>query len=261
MARLRLQTRAVTSRLSDAVEAYVKGLISSLIPVQLAEAAASTTFQFSNQCSNSVWVGTLSGSGKPQLAETGFELSRGSSSSLDAPAAWSGRFWGRTFCSTDCSGRFSCLTGDCNTGRVTCDGSGGAPPATLIEITLGGTNDFYDVSLVDGYNLEVAIAPVGGSGDCRKAGCQSDLNGKCPSELAVKGPDGSVVACKSACEAFGSPIYCCTGQYGSPTTCGPTGYSRLFKRACPMAYSYAYDDQTSTFTCNGPTAYTITFCP
>ncbi|KAL0358816.1 UNVERIFIED_CONTAM: Pathogenesis-related thaumatin-like protein 3.5 [Sesamum angustifolium] len=34
----------------------------------------------------------------------------------------------------------------------------------------------------------------------------------------------------------------------------------MFKRACPRAYSYAYDDGTSTFTCKA-SEYAIMFCP
>ncbi|RDX81955.1 Pathogenesis-related protein 5, partial [Mucuna pruriens] len=34
----------------------------------------------------------------------------------------------------------------------------------------------------------------------------------------------------------------------------------IFKNTCPSAYSYAYDDKTSTFTC-ASTNYTITSCP
>ncbi|KAK1283199.1 Thaumatin-like protein 1 [Acorus calamus] len=55
----------------------------------------------------------------------------------------------------------------------------------------------------------------------------------------------------SACVAFGDPKYCCTGAYGGPGTCKPTNYSRVFKNACPLAYSYAYDDSSSIFTCAG----------
>ncbi|MGI4329182.1 thaumatin family protein, partial [Klebsiella pneumoniae] len=47
---------------------------------------------------------------------------------------------------------------------------------------------------------------------------------------------------------------------GTPDTCKPSSYSELFKSACPHAYSYAYDDKTSTFTCAGAD-YHITFCP
>ncbi|RRT68285.1 hypothetical protein B296_00018524 [Ensete ventricosum] len=125
--------------------------------------------------------------------------------------------------------------------------------------------DFYDVSLVDGYNLPVLVVPQGGSGGgCSSTGCPADLNGVCPSDLKVvlSASDGGSesVACKSACEAFGSPQYCCSGDYGSPNTCKPSSYSQFFKNACPRAYSYAYDDATSTFTC-ASADYLITFCP
>lgn len=71
---------------------------------------------------------------------------------------------------------------------------------------------------------------------------------------------GVVVACKSACEAFGLDQYCCSGNFANPTTCRPSFYSTIFKRACPRAYSYAFDDGTSTFTCKAY-EYAIVFCP
>ncbi|KAL9330431.1 hypothetical protein ACSQ67_000041 [Phaseolus vulgaris] len=106
------------------------------------------------------------------------------------------------------------------------------------------------------------VVPQGGSGEkCTATGCVGDLNDACPSELKVMSADGREgVACKSACEAFNSPQYCCSGAYGSPDTCKPSSYSEIFKNACPRAYSYAYDDKTSTFTC-ASADYTITFCP
>ncbi|CAH2078100.1 unnamed protein product [Thlaspi arvense] len=79
---------------------------------------------------------------------------------------------------------------------------------------------------------------------------------KCPTELRF----GSGSACKSACEAFGSPEYCCSGAYASPAECKPSMYSEIFKTACPRSYSYAFDDATSTFTCTSAD-YTITLCP
>lgn len=135
---------------------------------------------------------------------------------------------------------------------------------TLVEFTIGsGSNskDFYDVSLVDGYNVGMGVKATGGTGDCQYAGCVTDLNKNCPPELRVTDSiSGSVVACKSACSAFNTPEYCCTGEHGNPQTCSPTDYSALFKNACPSAYSYAYDDASSTCTCSG-TDYVITFCP
>jgi hypothetical protein len=121
--------------------------------------------------------------------------------------------------------------------------------------------DFYDVSLVDGYNLAMSIMPVKGTGKCTYAGCVSDLNRMCPVGLQVRSRDGTqVVACKSACSAFNSPRYCCTGLFGNPQSCKPTAYSKIFKVACPKAYSYAYDDPTSIATCSKAN-YVVTFCP
>ncbi|CAD5174891.1 unnamed protein product [Musa acuminata subsp. malaccensis] len=225
------------------------------------------TFTLTNNCEYPVWPGMLSSAGTPALSTTGFQLQTGESRSLDAPTTWSGRFWGRTLCATDSSGRFSCATGDCGSGGVECSGGGAAPPATLAEFTLDGSGgmDFYDVSLVDGYNLPMLVVPQGGSGgSCSSTGCLVDLNGLCPSDLKVmlSTSDGGSesVACKSACEAFGSPQFCCSGDYGNPNTCKPSSYSQFFKNACPKAYSYAYDDATSTFTCASAN-YLITFCP
>lgn len=215
------------------------------------------TFTFVNRCDNTVWPGILANAGSPRLDSTGFELPKDTSRSFQAPTGWSGRFWARTGCSFDGSGSGSCLTGDCGSGQVECNGFGAAPPATLAEFTLGsGGQDFYDVSLVDGYNLPMIVEGSGGSGLCTPTGCVSDLNQQCPPELRVGDGD----ACKSACEAFGTPEYCCSGAYGSPATCKPSIYSEMFKAACPKSYSYAYDDATSTFTCTGAD-YTMTFCP
>ncbi|KAF8023564.1 hypothetical protein BT93_F0927 [Corymbia citriodora subsp. variegata] len=227
-------------------------LLSYVVSPQLVPGVYSTTFTFVNKCDYTVWPGILSNAGEQPLSSTGFALDSG------------GRFWGRTHCSQDSSGKFSCLTGDCGSGQLECSGSGAAPPATLAEFTLDGTGgmDFFDVSLVNGYNLPMLVAPQGGSGqNCTSTGCVVDMNGACPSELKVTSSDGSGgVACKSACEAFQQPQYCCSGAYNTPQTCKPSSYSELFKSACPKAYSYTYDDSTSTFTC-ADADYVITFCP
>ncbi len=164
-----------------------------------------------------------------------------------------------------------------NTGnKIACHGAGGVPPVTLAEFTFDGAGgqDFYDVSLVDGYNLPLKIVPIAGTFkktgngkyDCNAAGCNSDLNAHCPDELAIK-HNGATVACKSACAQFNTDEYCCRGAHDKPQTCKssqwPKNYPAIFKAACPDAYSYAYDDTSSTFTCLGnPTSgYEIIFCP
>ena len=224
-------------------------------------AARSATFTMTNNCGYTVWPGLLSGAGTAPLSTTGFALALGASATVDAT-----------------TGKFTCATGDCGSGSVQCNGGGAAPPATLAEFTLDGSGglDFFDVSLVDGYNIPMLIVPQGAgggggngsadNGKCMATGCLVDLNGACPADLRVMATStsgaGGAVACRSACEAFGTPQYCCSGAYGNPNTCRPSTYSQFFKTACPRAYSYAYDDATSTFTCAaGSTDYTVTFCP
>ncbi|CAL5341286.1 unnamed protein product [Camellia sinensis] len=229
----------------------------SLTLFSLSKGISGATFTFVNKCDYKVWPGILANTGSPSLDSTGFELPQDSSRTFQSPTGWSGRFWARTGCNFDGSNPISCSTGDCGSGQVECNGSGASPPATLAEFTLGsGGQDFYDVSLVDGYNIAMIVEASGGSGMCATTGCVTDLNLRCPAELRV----GEGEACKSACEAFGSPEYCCSGAYNSPALCKPSVYSELFKSACPRSYSYAYDDPTSTFTCMGAD-YTVTFCP
>ncbi|XP_072989430.1 pathogenesis-related thaumatin-like protein 3.5 [Typha latifolia] len=239
--------------------------------------AVTTVFTLRNNCAYTVWPGTLSGNGVALLGGGGFELPPNATSSFPAPPGWSGRFWARTNCHFASSGNGSgtCVTGDCG-GELRCT-LGGTPPVTLAEFTLASSaaeKDFYDVSLVDGYNIGIGItaaAPTAlrarkgeedsSTSTCGYAGCVGDVNDRCPAELRMAGSGGETVACRSACEAFGTAEYCCTGAHAGPNSCGPTRYSQLFKAVCPTAYSYAYDDPTSTFTCSAGARYLITFCP
>ncbi|KAJ6692858.1 PATHOGENESIS-RELATED THAUMATIN SUPERFAMILY PROTEIN [Salix purpurea] len=139
-------------------------LISTVVLLFLASykgGVLAATFTFVNKCEYTVWPGILPNAGSPSLDSTGFELPKDSSRSFIAPTGWSGRFWARTGCNFVESGVGSCSTGDCGSGQVECNGLGAAPPATLAEFTLGsGGQDFYDVSLVDGYNLPMVIEAV-----------------------------------------------------------------------------------------------------
>ncbi|XP_011012813.1 PREDICTED: thaumatin-like protein [Populus euphratica] len=209
-------------------------------------------FTIVNYCQETVWPAVTPGD---NFNGGGFELKSGQSIVFTAPVGWSGRIWGRTGCKFDKNGSGSCKTGPCGT-SLKCKASG-ETPASLAEFTLT-TLDFYDVSLVDGFNLPIAVTPVNGKGNCSVAGCDADLRDTCPSELAVKS-NGKVIACRSACDVFNTDEYCCRGVYGNPVVCQPTYYSKKFKEACPTAYSYAYDDPTSIFTCSG-TDYIVSFC-
>lgn len=208
-------------------------------------------FTIINDCQETIWPAVTPGD---NFNGGGFSLKSGQSIVFNAPVGWSGRIWGRTGCKFNQNGNGSCQTGDCGA-SLKCKASG-KPPASLAEFTLADV-DFYDVSLVDGFNLPVSVKAMG-RGNCSTAGCVSDLRPNCPSELAVKS-NGKIIACRSACDVFNTDEYCCRGVYGNPVVCQPTYYSKKFKDACPYAYSYAYDDPTSIFTCSG-SDYIVTFC-
>lgn len=237
---------------------YVFGVLFLLSSLSVANGAQLIIV---NNCNDSVWPGILGGAGQPTPKDGGFLLSSGEESVIDVPEKWSGRIWARQGCNFDLSGKGTCETGDC-ANQLHCRGMGGAPPATVVEMTLGTSVSplhFYDVSLVDGFNLPVSMAPVGGGIGCGVASCEVDLNICCPSALEER-IGGKVVGCKSACLAMQSAKYCCTGSYANPQTCKPTLFAHLFKAICPKAYSYAFDDSSSLNKCRA-SRYVITFCP
>ncbi|CAG9807634.1 unnamed protein product [Chironomus riparius] len=228
-------------------------------------------FRLRNNCPFTVWPGLLGNPGKETPLRGGFQLNKYESKTFHVGRGWGGRIWPRR----DCDGNGHCVSGDCGN-KIECNGAGGVPPASLAEFTLDGwgDQDYYDVSLVDGYNLPIKINLIpgtyrktnNGKYDCTPAGCYRDLNEICPNELAVK-QNGWTVACKSACAAFNTDEYCCRGAHNTPQTCKssnwPHNYPAIYKQACPEAYSYAYDDELSTFTCHGnpETGYEVVFCP
>ncbi|KAJ6769539.1 hypothetical protein OIU79_020397 [Salix purpurea] len=227
-------------------------LSSFLVAHLFISGVVSTTFTITNSCNYTVWPGVYS-LATPAFSTTGFSLEKNESRIIKAPASWTGRFWGRTYCTEDSSGNFSCITGDCGSGKLECSGSGGAPPATLARFMLGSL-DYYAVSVVYGFNLPLLVVPSGQK--CSSTGCIGDVNESCPTELEVTtGTEGKSVGCKSACAALGS--YCCHG----PDKCKPSLYSNFFKNLCPQSYSYSYDGDTNTTYSCPSTDYQITFCP
>ncbi|KAJ8872353.1 hypothetical protein PR048_025957 [Dryococelus australis] len=250
--------------------------------VALVAPAIGKTFVFQNQHGSTVWIGTLGNAGLEAPNDGGFALNSGDQVTVTTADDWAGRFWARTGCNFN-GNDGTCETGDCGN-VLACNGAGGVPPVSLAEFTLNGYGDvdYYDVSFVDGYNvglqvgclparasqgLASAIQPQTQSVDpnnqysCGVAGCLNDLNSNCPDDLRQTNDAGDTVACKSACLAFDTDQYCCRGDYGTSDTCQsstwPQNYPAYFKDNCPNAYSYAYDDTTSTYTCSD-TGYTIT---
>ncbi|KAL6131590.1 hypothetical protein ACLB2K_069964 [Fragaria x ananassa] len=225
----------------------------------------STSFEIVNNCNYTIWPGLRSTGSSLNLSTTGFTLRSGASFNLSVPKSWTGHVWGRTLCNESSTGNFSCFTADCGSGKIECDGNGGSLPATYAEFSLNVTGgmDYYDVSLVTGFNLPMVVEPQGaGSSNCSSPGCSVDLNGSCPRELRVarEGSQGTV-ACMTPCTAFNNSLFCCTGEYVLPEKCAGTVYTDFFRRECPQAHAYVYDPiQTSSYTCASAN-YNIVFCP
>lgn len=198
----------------------------------------------------------------------------------------------------------------------------GNPPATLAEFTYASTSNqaFYDISLVDGYNLPMGIKYLGsnstnpalqdvppnlsnaicigtssfltdpsgapdynfGTNDTYPIPLEQAMSDKnllkwCPWPLQLNPPqkpgdgvypypDDNIARpvfnpCYSACAKWNDAKYCCSGSFSTPKKCKPSYYSIQAKKVCPDAYSYAYDDQTSTFVLPQGGGFEVVFCP
>jgi hypothetical protein len=235
-------------------------------PAAVAAPAGSHLITIVNADDQTIWAATNPNAKHP-IPTTGWRLAPGQSVTFAVPAGWGGRVWGRTGCTFDAAGAGHCQSGDCG-GEFQCRGTG-ATPATLAELTLDSFDglDFYDVSLVDGSNLPMYINtthrvgsdPVSSNG-CYQGACTKAI--VCPSAMQVKA-GSQIVACETACSAFGGDAYCCTGAWAGRQNCDPAkwpvDYAKLvFKDAEPYAYSYAFDD-SATMACKGGCDYRITF--
>ena len=99
-----------------------------------------------NHCAVDAHVGQMkNGESQPNIQA----VAKGAEKIYEVPANWQGRFWARTDCEGDA----------CNAIASAAD------PASLAEITFKGYADidFYDVSFVDGFNLPIKMAPIGGN--------------------------------------------------------------------------------------------------
>ncbi|MCJ1409813.1 hypothetical protein MMC19_003896 [Ptychographa xylographoides] len=156
----------------------------------VSQRAESVPLTITNQCPEVIYPGIATQAGTPP-GTSGFALAVGKTRDLTVGADWQGRVWGRTNCSFNADGTgpsntggnngggSACGTGDCN-GVVNCVvtvfplASGlyfrhvlissvqGDTPVTLAEFTLASPSGqtFYDISLVDGYNLPIGIVAL-----------------------------------------------------------------------------------------------------
>jgi len=222
----------------------------------------------------------------------GFKLDPGQSKVVEAQKGWQLSFWVRTGC-TGTDDNLVCETGTCKSaydgkGKLACGGIGSDYPATKGEIKFnGGSCDFYDVSLNDGFNVPMTIKPVAnyqpgtcssGKYQCGTAGGSANLNTILPaglSDFAYKNSNGNTVGILSACKytvkkngAEDVTVCCPAAQGYTSDKCHPETWPQnlqdiknFFKTNLPDAYSWTYDDPTSTFQCaskdNAASAYAV----
>ncbi|KAK2426968.1 pathogenesis-related thaumatin protein 3.5 [Trifolium repens] len=149
--------------------------------------SSSTTMTIANRCSIKVYPGILHVAGTSVPFTTGFSLQPGESKVLTMSDSWWGKLWGRTYCSTDSKGMFTCLTGECASSTMECDGRDSTSPVTFAEFNLNTNSngfDYFGVSVVNGYNLPMMVQPQvgGGCGDCLMTSYATDtFHGVCVS--------------------------------------------------------------------------------
>ncbi|KAJ7443980.1 Osmotin thaumatin-like protein [Mycena galericulata] len=214
------------------------------VSLTMVSTVAARTLTVYNACPFTIWPAIFTSAGGQPSQPTGWEAASFTAVTFDVSSDWNGRVWGRRDCDFSTNpGPNSCIDGGCNGGLLCDPNTGtGVPPATVAEFNLDGDgqSDFYDVSLVDGYNLPMRID--------NNVGCGIP---SCPVDL---GPNSN------------SPN-CCTGDHDTAATCPPSGVTdySYFKNNCPDAYAYAYDESSGTalWTCSASlnAVYTITFCP
>ena len=211
-----------------------------------------------NNCSYTVYPGIYPAS----YDNGGWEMTAGSSVSFTLANGWNGRIWGRIGCNS--ASPAVCTTGSCGGTGLQCAGTTGAAGTSLAEFNLDASGtDYYDVSYVDGFDNPIGIS-VSNSSCVSPNTCTSAPLTDCPSgELKDSNDD-----CFSPCTEYGTAQYCCTGAYGSSSTCitgnwpqPEQSYVTNIHNYCPSEYAYAYDDANGLHTCATGANYTITFCP
>jgi hypothetical protein len=238
-------------------------------PASIPSITNNRTITVTNTCPYDIWPALLTANNTGPYTN-GFHLAAQSSLKLWVSYDWTGRIWARTNCSfNETSHTGPCFTGSC-ANVLDCQLSG-QPPTTLAEFNLLGWQNlsYWDISLVNGYNLPIAIYsdPTGLDPTCQFPPTTSGILATCPQELLYYADApvsyNEVAGCMSACDRYGDAKYCCTGGDNKPNKCGPSRFSKPFKEMCPDAYTYAFDDATSTFASNtGPQySFEVVFCP
>ena len=164
-----------------------------------------------------------------------------------------------------------CCTGNntesCNLGSATC-----FDDQDCRNLSSGQINATCD------RDTHLCKLPCTTDSDCPGGTCQTAI-GQCAPPLVMCAPptmscpaasscDSSIIPGGDVCVSGGD----CCGPYNRrwlraarKADRGRRPYTKIFKKACPSAYSFQYDDPSSLFTCSDPGAgeidYKVTFCP
>ncbi|KAF8754527.1 thaumatin-like protein [Rhizoctonia solani] len=203
-----------------------------------------------------VWTNTSYGNAFP-LVEGGWEAPTNTSKQFAVPDNWAaGRIWGRRGCDFSNPKDKVPIPASQEVNPVRIDG---AAPTTLAEWTLSPTDDradYYDVSLLDGFDLPIRITP---SAECPAAECAVDLVATCPEPLRIPTDQNQPAQADFVfCELDGNPgnsANCCTGQFSTQEACPSNNiaFFDYFRGSCPTAYAWTFDggNQDIIKTCSG----------
>ena len=226
----------------------------STLSVHSAASSGTHAVQVYNNCTTeTVWLGASGNAKKgggfydPPKASN-VEIGPGEHIVFHVDVAWAGRFWPRTGCKFNDKGLCPNPGADC------CDAGGcvnkdhqfakgcfysGNPPVLVIEPTFdapsgNGPIDYFDTSMVDGYNVLMSIAAIANTYNpspdpgmdpkywCTTAGCTTSP--ECPDFLKDKSGNGN---CWSPCQYAqrnNLPLaeqekLCCKCSMTTTTTC------------------------------------------
>lgn len=163
----------------------------------------------------------------------------GQTTTFCMPKGWGGRMWGRTGCTRNGT-QLTCQTGQCGQGSsaaLQCTDLAKGINLTATGVTFfegtwdsNGT-DYWDISLVNGYNVGMAIDAcgpgtakascilAGETVDPKNIGCTSDLLSSCPPLLSIQGAANCIT--DSDCPKGGTcgADNLCTGSPTRTVTC------------------------------------------
>ncbi|CAM6098612.1 unnamed protein product [Calypogeia fissa] len=161
-------------------------------------------------------------------AQTSFSLAGGQSEQMQVPSPWlGGVIW---------------ASKNANPNNA---------QATQIEFTMGGFNgqDFYDISVVNAYNMPAKIQPTSLVNGDHENGL------RCGSPMCSI-PDINVVCIKE--NKFQSPDNACINTDGTEKV--RTESTALFSEHCPNVATYSSEPNT-VHTCSFGTQYDVIWCP